>query len=343
MPEQVLLYYDPASEDQMALARHVEQVYLERGYVVRQVPTVALIGTKPPIFTPPPLGPSNTGLDLSHWNDDDTELSVAQFNLIKQAGHMFVWIKRTQGKTFVDKHGKNNMLNALTAGGLWVGPMHFFEWDVDGAEQIRHHSRECGENTVGTFYPLLDFELVPGAAPLTNAQKLSCEANLRKALAEYPVLFMGRKPVIYTSRHYWLNMLIPHRVIDIIKNYMFLIADLEGPLDLLPPGMRKPHFRQKSHTYTIPGIVGPIDLDEYLGEPPAIVPHSMAHLTNQQVINLFASTFGGLNQLARVNPNWANDMAVPVEKRALKYAGPAIEDSALFYQEMDQLIAKLAV
>lgn len=338
-------YYEPLTPAMQAafdafLAQAIAQGLTERQTVLKTVVNVYM--RRPIPNVPPPLGPSNTGVDLSHWNDNDTPIDPHQWEAIKAAGHLFAWVKMTQGLTFVDPHGTVNKMNGLNVGGIWIGTMHFFEWDKDGTAQVEHHSRVVGE-VPGTFYELLDFELVPGASPLTNAQKLICEENLRKSLARYPQLFLGRRPIIYTSRHYWLSMLIPSRVTDIVRDYQFLIADLDGPFDLLLPGQRHAHFRQKSHTYTIQGIQGPIDLDEYMGQPPAPKLHSpfpLSHYSNQGVLNLFFNTFGSFDQLARAIPNWVSTMATPTSLRTQPFQGPPIEHMALFYQEMDQLIPR---
>lgn len=292
--------------------------------------------SKPLPTVPPTLGPSNTGLDLSHWNNNDTALTVAQFNLIKAAGHVFVWIKRTQGLTFVDKHGLANFTAASQAGGLWIGSMHFFEWDKDGTEQIDHLSRTVGES-VGNLWELLDVELEDGDVV---TDKLLAEANLRKALARSEERFM-RKPVIYTNANYWGRMFVASRVQDILQNYMFLIADWDGPLDQAPPGLPWVHFRQKSATYTIAGITGPIDLDEYRGLPPVGPPpppeHTMRDKTHQSVLNAFGRAFGSVYWEVIVRAG----LAGIASNRLAFYSGPSVEALPLTADEKGRLIAAL--
>ena len=331
--DQAMLAAFLAAANAEGLTERTDEIVTTPWHVVR------LAKPAPPIPTVPlPLGPSNTGLDLSHWNDNDTPLSVAQFELIKAAGHKFVWIKRTQGTGFIDPHGQANFTAAMAAGNLWIGTMHFFEWNQDGTEQAAHHSLTVGE-AVGNFPELLDVELEAG---VVVTDKLLAETNLRKALAEFERRFL-RKPVIYTNRNYWEKMFIPARVLDILQTYKFLIADWDGPLDQAPLGLPWVHFRQKSATYTIPGIAGHIDLDEYLGDPPPPGSlHTMADKTNQQVINLFAATVG-LPVMDVAIPGWATSMVgAGGVFRPLPYIGPAVEAMPITQAQKNALLAALS-
>jgi GH25 family lysozyme M1 (1,4-beta-N-acetylmuramidase) len=326
MTQPVTSYYRPDDPVGKAAAEASLGAYIAAGWTAVDAPVtetwVRLTVRKPIPALPGPLGPSETGLDISHWNNNDTALTRAQFALIRAAGHRFVWIKRTQGTTFVDKHGVANF-DAAFGTIDWIGGYHFFEWDQNGAEQADHFSRTMGE-ALGNFPELIDVELESG---VVVTDKLLAEANLRACLARCEERFL-RKPVIYTNRNYWEAMFVPARVADLLTKYRFLIADWDGPLDQQPAGLPWVHFRQKSKAYQIPGIAGTFDLDEYRGDPPPTPPtvkHTFDGMSNQQVINVFQRAHNSLDPLNRtgllgvmVGPGGVN--------RNLRYAGPALED-----------------
>lgn len=207
-----------------------------------------------------PLGPSESGIDFSHHNNGG---KVIDFAKVRAAGHRFGWGKRSQGVNFTDPLGKQNF--AAAVGQLdWIGNYHFFEWRQNGKDQADFFSLTCGE-ALGNLPELIDVELEPWDRP-ENVVKATAEANLRACLAQSEARF-GRKPFIYTSRHYWTTMFDTARVADIARGYKFLVADWSAPLDL-PIGLAWALFHQKSSTHQIPGLVGNWDLDEYRGDPP---------------------------------------------------------------------------
>jgi lysozyme len=330
------LYFDPADEDAAALADHVEQQARARGLTeVRRVPMMALVCERPLPNLPAPLGPSETGLDISHWNNNER---VIDFGKVKAAGHRFVWLKRTQGTTFTDPLGAANFAAAAAAGGLWIGNYHFFDWRASGTAQSDYFSLACGE-ALGNFPEMVDVELEDAdSADPSRVDKARAEGNLRALLAGCEGRFL-RKPVIYTSRRYWADMFDSVRVADLVRGYKFLVADWTPPLDALPAGLAWAHFWQKRKDYTIPGLAGVFDLDEYRGDaPPPTARHEMRDKNNQAVLNLFWKAFGSWSQLSRAIPDWAATLG---GARLAPYTGPAIEDFDLTPAEKAALIAAL--
>lgn len=261
-PRSFAYYADDDSYAAAALAwRESER---SRGFTEEQVSerTVTIITLRRPLPSlPAPLGPSETGIDWSHWNNGG---NVIDFSKVRAAGHRYGWGKRTQGTAHVDRLGLANF-NAARGVLDWIGNYHFLTWRDDGRAQAEHFSRTCGE-AIGNLTELVDVELLPGE-DVAAVNKTLAESNLRAFLARCEELF-SRKPIIYTSKHYWQTMFDTARVADIARGYKFLVADWTPPLDL-PAGVPWAHFHQKRADYVIPGLAGTWDLDEYRGDPPA--------------------------------------------------------------------------
>lgn len=261
-PRSFVYYPDDTGSTAAAMAwREHER---NRGYTEEQVSErgVKIITLRKPLPSlPAPLGPSETGIDISHWNNGGNAVDFAK---VRAAGHRFVFIKRTQGTAHMDRLGADNF---RAAQGVmdFISNYHFFTWRDDGRAQAEHFSRTCGE-AIGNLPELIDVELLPGE-DAAAVNKTLAESNLRAHLARCEELFT-RKPIIYTSRHYWSVMFDTARVADIARGYKFLVADWTPPLDL-PAGVPWAHFWQRRADYTIPGLAGTFDLDEYRGDPPA--------------------------------------------------------------------------
>lgn len=334
-------YWEPITPEDQAMLTALVGSLTPRGWTVREdtvkVGTWHTVRLSKPVAAPPnPLGPSETGVDLSHWNDGGTAITRSEWGLIRANGHRFAFIKRTQGTDFVDPFGLVNFLNALGVMD-YLSNYHFFEWRKDGVAQSDWFSLKCGE-AAGNLPELVDAELLDGEDPAT-IDKPRASANLRALLGRNETRW-GRKSLIYTNKRSWDNMFVG--LDDIAASHDFLIADWTPPLEL-PRGVRWARFHQKSSTHTIPGLLGPWDLVEYRGNPPPPTPrHEMRDKTNQQVLNLFWATFGSFSQLGRAIPGWATALAGSPAIRAQLYTGPAVEDFDLTAGEKAQLIAALS-
>ena len=288
---------------------------------------------KPIPSLPLPLGPSETGIDWSHWNNGG---QVIDFSKVRAAGHRYGWGKRTQGVSGVDPLGAANF-NAAVGKLDWIGNYHFFEWAQDGTEQADHFSLTVGEAS-GNLADMLDCELKDGEDP-ASIDRARATLNLRKWLAQYAVRYPTKpKPILYTNKRSWEAMFTG--VDDIARTHRFMIADLNDPLDL-PNGVLWADFRQKSWTHRIEGQQGDFDLDEYRGDPPPVTAkHTMSTLTGQQVINLYYHTAGDSYDWL----NRAGILPVPLTTawRVALYTGLAIEDQPLTGAEKAALIAALS-
>ncbi len=129
------------------------------------------------------------GVDISnHQGEVDMEILAAQ-------GVSFVYMKATEGSSFVDPEFAENWENAKAAG-LLSGAYHFFSFDSDGETQAESFIRTVGDIS-GRLIPVVDVEFY-GENREAPPEREEVIASLRKYLEilenEY-----GVKPMIYMS------------------------------------------------------------------------------------------------------------------------------------------------
>jgi lysozyme len=259
-----------------------------------------------------PLGPGDLGLDVSHWQ------GVIDFGKVRAAGYRFVYIKITQGVSIVDSRGAENRRKARAAG-LHVGCYHFFEWDRDGGQQAMHFVAQLGE-LIGSLTPAVDVE-PDGQRP--GIDKVVSTANLLKFVQTVEAVGL-RPPVVYTSQGAWDAMTTRPAWGAELPLWS---ADWTPPLNL-PAGWTHARFWQQGKR-PVDGVAEPVDWNVYQGltpappPPPVGQPHTLNHLTNQAVINLFSRAFGAATYIAKLTA--ATDEAVVFANRTALFVGPSIE------------------
>ncbi len=313
------------------------QTYTALGYVVESLDTthLQLWVHRPWPPAPPALAPGEKGIDVSHWN------TVMDWGRVRLAGYRFAYIKRSQGLTGVDVKGTTHWADAHQAG-LLIGAYHYFEWDQDGGQQAMHFLAVLGE-VPGRLTPAIDVE--PDGQPNQNIDQQVSTDNLRKLLAVMEEQGL-RPPVIYTSKNAWARMTTEPP--DLIV-YPLWVADYSAPLDL-PTGFPWARFQQIGQG-AVDGVSGAVDLNVYRGVIPPTPPpvkHTLADLTNQAVINLFALAFGKspsgqpqpyIEAIGRALT--AAQQSILYGQRLAGYVGPAVEDMTLTDTEKAALIAAL--
>lgn len=101
-------------------------------------------------------GTPYNGIDISHYQGD-----VNWKKLTASGNIRFVYIKATEGKTFVDDHHESYGKDAKTHG-LKVGYYHFFRPGVSGAEQFANYEKAV-RGLPMDLIPVLDIEVAPKA------------------------------------------------------------------------------------------------------------------------------------------------------------------------------------
>lgn len=150
------------------------------------------------------------GIDVSSYQGeiDWEELSLQNIS--------FVFIKATEGSSFVDKNFDSNFSEAQKTS-LAVGAYHFFSYDSSGQTQAENFI-----NTVtpfeGMLPPVIDLEFY-GDKKKTPPERESVEPQLKEMLTRLEAHY-GQKPIIYaTEKSYELYLANDYDEYDIwIRN-----------------------------------------------------------------------------------------------------------------------------
>lgn len=137
------------------------------------------------------------GVDISSWQ------GTADWDVLSQQNIKFVYIKATEGSSFVDKNFKDNYTNAHKTD-LAVGAYHFFSYDSDGKAQAVHFIKTVPE-TDGMLPPVIDLEFYGDKEK--NPVKKSTVIPQLNAMLEELESYYGKKPIIYaTEKSYKLYL-----------------------------------------------------------------------------------------------------------------------------------------
>ena len=130
------------------------------------------------------------GIDVSNYQGDiDWEV------LSNEEDISFVFIKATEGSSFVDKKFKYNYEQARK-NGLYVGAYHFFSYDSEGKTQAENFIKTVKAFN-GMLPPVIDLEFY-GDKMKNPPKKKDVDTQL-KVLLEKLENHYGKKPIIYAS------------------------------------------------------------------------------------------------------------------------------------------------
>jgi lysozyme len=125
------------------------------------------------------------GLDISHHQ------GIIDWNNINEK-YKFVFVKATEGETFVDNQFRNN-INGIKNTGRIAGAYHFFHFNYNGIDQANNFI-----NTVGTIIdlpPVVDFEF---SGNPNNYDKDILLIELKNCINELEKYYK-RDVIIYTT------------------------------------------------------------------------------------------------------------------------------------------------
>ncbi len=128
------------------------------------------------------------GLDVSHWQ------ASVDWDDWKEKGHDFVYIKVSEGTTWVDPGWKGHFDAAVE---YVRGPYHYFRVQWDGAQQGRHFWNQAKQRSF-SMPPAIDVEKTNNL----GYSKSTFKNRLRACLLETEEQF-SVKPIIYTSESMW--------------------------------------------------------------------------------------------------------------------------------------------
>ncbi|MCC6190788.1 MAG: glycoside hydrolase family 25 protein [Anaerolineales bacterium] len=311
-----------------------------RGYSAQQTEILTRITVARPVVAA--LAAGDEGIDVSRHN------WPVDFAAARTAGKRFAYIRASMGLPGGEYSGRDDKFGlhrqAARAAGLLDGAYHYFVWNLDGGLQADHFHKTVGGDP-GALPPVVDVEPRESDTPAVvdrarSTLHLVGFINRLQALS-------GKAPVLYTSANAWARMTTEP---EWIRNYLLWVADYASPLELpAQAAFAWMHQYRVAEAGELDWHPGRLDLDRYTGDdrpptPPAAPPapaHDLRDKTNQQVINLFNSVFGGLAELGRAVPDWASSMALNATVRQAPYSGPAIEEMPLTGAEKAALVAAL--
>jgi lysozyme len=178
------------------------------------------------------------GIDVSHHQGDIDWKKVAA------DGVKFVFVKATEGKTFIDPKFETNV-NGANAAGLKTGAYHFARFgSVEEAKEEAQHFLSVIKNVKLSYPAVLDLEVDQknvGKTKLTDAA-LAFLAEVEKA---------GYTAMLYSGKSFLENHLEENR----LKKYPFWIARYNSELG------RSADVWQFTSTGKVNGIQGNVDMN----------------------------------------------------------------------------------
>jgi lysozyme len=216
-------------------------------------------------FTPAPLV---QGVDVSHHQG-----AIDWPKLARDDVH-FAYIKATEGGNHIDPRFQSNW-RAARAAGIYVGGYHFFTLCRDGETQAAHFAAILPKPSPGALPPAVDLEHM---GPCRKGPQISdVPGEIRRFLAAMERAH-GIRPILYTTREF----------------HDAYLKSFSGERFWLRSLFRRPSFRQKEwviwqhhHRGVKQGVSGPIDLNAFRGDLPALQafaasPKTVAILSSSQ-------------------------------------------------------------
>jgi lysozyme len=186
------------------------------------------------------------GIDVSHAQQ------TVDWNEVRQAGKVFVFIKATDGITYTDPLFAANWSGAKAAG-LLRGAYHFYETNDDPAAQAENFLNVV-KLEPGDLPPVVDIERTKGGE---SAGQIVRDLQTWLDMIERAT---GRVPILYTGPGYWDSL-----GTSAFGRYPLWVAEYGVQSPKLPAGWASWAFWQFSESGTVAGIAGAVDLDLFNG------------------------------------------------------------------------------
>lgn len=191
------------------------------------------------------------GIDVSYFQ------GVIDWKQVREAGKSFAMIKATEGRSIVDGRLQTNVEGARAAGVL-AGVYHFCR-AASVAEAQQEAAFFCsvldglGGIKAIDIPPVLDIEVDNGLSG--DEITANCQTWLEAVEAHY-----GVQPLFYTYPYFADTYLT-----DAMGRYKLWLADYADHTPSDHCGCTEWTFLQYSCTGSVPGIAGPVDLNEFMG------------------------------------------------------------------------------
>lgn len=208
-----------------------------------------------------------TGIDVASWQHPNGQ--PINWGAVRSAGHSFAFIKATEGASAPGRGRYTNPWFAqdwVGAGsaGLYRGAYHYAQPTAnpgDAVADARHFIAATGTmNGAGDLPPVLDLEEHKGLAPAQIAAWASAWLGEVQRLT-------GRQPMIYTGPYFWKDRVQS----TAFGGYRLWIASYGASYSLVssqvPAGWSSWTIWQHTSSGTVPGIIGPVDLNRFCCDP----------------------------------------------------------------------------
>ena len=181
------------------------------------------------------------GIDVSHHQGDIDWRTVAKDTNIR-----FVYIKATEGKTYIDKKYNTNIEQARKAG-LLVGSYHYFRMTSTPKEQFEHIKRNIDKNEQDLI-PMIDVET-------SDNKNLNAVRSSLKELIDMVEAHYGKKPLIYGTMRSYNTICAPY-----FNDHLLYIGRYSSTKTPEIKGKGNAAIWQFSEKGKIDGIPKPVDL-----------------------------------------------------------------------------------
>ncbi len=186
------------------------------------------------------------GIDLSHHNP------IIDWSEIDDGEIRFVYLKATGGTGHCDRNYKYNY-DMAKKNGIRAGAYHFYLFAESGKQQAANFIKNA-ECRKGDLFPAIDVEHSGDNPYSTDSSYLKMVIDELKILENELFEYYGVHPVIYTNRDCY-KLYIKN---NFTENLLW-ICDLHKEPSDIPNWI----IWQFSHTGTLPGVVGNLDLNYF--------------------------------------------------------------------------------
>ena len=210
-----------------------------------------------PVPTSTPDMSITEGIDVSHWQGTIDWAAVAA------AGKRFVYMKASEGTSFVDRTYALNRAQAKAVG-LYVGAYHFAQPDATPGDAVAEadHFLATAQIAQGELLPVLDLEVAGGQS--TTALQAWVQAFMGRVYER-----TGVPGVIYVSPSFWKTYMGNTDWFALNGYRTLWVAHWTGATAPSIPagnwGGQGWTFWQYSSNGAVPGIRGRVDLNRYRG------------------------------------------------------------------------------
>ncbi len=192
------------------------------------------------------------GVDVSAYQGN------IDWHAVKNSGTAFVFIKATEGATFIDKAYLSNITGARAAN-IPCGAYNFFRPQTSVGEQIGNFVKTVGQLKVGDLPPVLDLEVSASWNTIPQAMRLELVVRWLEGVKTQ----LGVEPIVYLSSSFAGDVLASSNE---LANYPLWVAHYTtAPRPNVPLPWHVWTFWQHSDKGTVGGIKGFVDINWFNG------------------------------------------------------------------------------